>query len=216
MIKAIETRYSGYRFRSRLEARWAVFFNELHLKWEYEPEGFSFNGQSYLPDFKINLAEEDGITTYVEVKGDTSKFDTKRYIEFLESCGDSYVMLLLASIPDVSKGSPQHVILTHYKGVHIGCYSFGYPIFPAFDHVNKQRLMMPKFEYHQELLGEGGIYTGYVTYITKNGKQRLDQILDGEYIPWAKEPCSSPSIDGVVMSAYIAARSARFEHGENG
>jgi hypothetical protein len=26
MIKAIETRYKGYRFRSRLEARWAVRF----------------------------------------------------------------------------------------------------------------------------------------------------------------------------------------------
>jgi hypothetical protein len=25
--KAIETHYKGYRFRSRLEARWAVFFD---------------------------------------------------------------------------------------------------------------------------------------------------------------------------------------------
>ena len=29
MIKAIETVYNGYRFRSRLEARWAVFFDAL-------------------------------------------------------------------------------------------------------------------------------------------------------------------------------------------
>jgi hypothetical protein len=28
-IKAIETSYKGYRFRSRLEARWAVFFDAL-------------------------------------------------------------------------------------------------------------------------------------------------------------------------------------------
>ena len=39
-IKAIETEYKGYRFRSRLEARWAVFFDALGLKWDYEPEGF--------------------------------------------------------------------------------------------------------------------------------------------------------------------------------
>lgn len=26
-IKAIDTYYKGYRFRSRLEARWAVFFD---------------------------------------------------------------------------------------------------------------------------------------------------------------------------------------------
>lgn len=38
--KPIETRYNGYRFRSRLEARWAVFFDEAHINYEYEPEGF--------------------------------------------------------------------------------------------------------------------------------------------------------------------------------
>jgi hypothetical protein len=52
--RAIETRYKGYRFRSRLEARWAVFFDALGLKWEYEPEGFELgNFQRYLPDFKV-------------------------------------------------------------------------------------------------------------------------------------------------------------------
>lgn len=40
MIKAIETKYKGYRFRSRLEARWAVFFDALGVRWEYEIEGF--------------------------------------------------------------------------------------------------------------------------------------------------------------------------------
>lgn len=50
-IKAIETRYRGYRFRSRLEARWAVFFDALGVKWEYEKEGFNLDGLCYLPDF---------------------------------------------------------------------------------------------------------------------------------------------------------------------
>lgn len=53
-LQAIETRYSGYRFRSRLEARWAVFFDCLGLPWEYEPEGFVLpNGKWYLPDFRV-------------------------------------------------------------------------------------------------------------------------------------------------------------------
>lgn len=53
-IKAIETTYKGYRFRSRLEARWAVFFDHLGLRWEYEPEGFELGGGvRYLPDFYI-------------------------------------------------------------------------------------------------------------------------------------------------------------------
>lgn len=52
MIKAIETQYKGYRFRSRLEARWAVFFDALSLKWDYEPEGFDLGSLGfYLPDF---------------------------------------------------------------------------------------------------------------------------------------------------------------------
>ena len=51
MIKPIETVYNGYRFRSRLEARWAVFFDALGIDWEYEYEGFDLDGEWYLPDF---------------------------------------------------------------------------------------------------------------------------------------------------------------------
>lgn len=39
-VKAIETRYAGHRFRSRLEARVAVLFDALQVPWEYEVEGF--------------------------------------------------------------------------------------------------------------------------------------------------------------------------------
>ena len=54
-IKAKETYYDGYRFRSRLEARWAVFFNNIGLEYEYEMEGFDMEKCSYLPDFYIHL-----------------------------------------------------------------------------------------------------------------------------------------------------------------
>ena len=39
-LTPIPTKYNGYTFRSRLEARWAMFFDRLKLKWEYEPEGY--------------------------------------------------------------------------------------------------------------------------------------------------------------------------------
>lgn len=56
MIKAIETIYKGYRFRSRLEARWAVFFDALNTIWQYEPEGYVLeDGSTYLPDFWFDL-----------------------------------------------------------------------------------------------------------------------------------------------------------------
>ena len=51
-IRPIETRYKGYRFRSRLEARWAVFFDAMGVRFEYEKEGFHLpSGRLYLPDF---------------------------------------------------------------------------------------------------------------------------------------------------------------------
>lgn len=50
-LKAIQTVYDGQHFRSRLEARWAAFFNALQIPYSYEPEGFDLNGLKYLPDF---------------------------------------------------------------------------------------------------------------------------------------------------------------------
>lgn len=51
-IKAIETRYLGHHFRSRLEARWAIYFDAAGIKWEYEHEGFVLPDETpYLPDF---------------------------------------------------------------------------------------------------------------------------------------------------------------------
>ena len=50
-IKAIETRYKNHRFRSRLEARWAVFFDVMEIHWEYENQGYQLPSGLYLPDF---------------------------------------------------------------------------------------------------------------------------------------------------------------------
>ena len=61
--QAIPTKYRGCRFRSRLEARWAVLFDQIGIGWLYEPQGFSIGGQRYLPDFLLECG------TWVEVKG---------------------------------------------------------------------------------------------------------------------------------------------------
>lgn len=66
-IKAIETIYNGYRFRSRLEARWAVFLDEIKVKYEYELEGYEVGeGIRYLPDFFL-----PDLGVHVEVKPNT-------------------------------------------------------------------------------------------------------------------------------------------------
>ena len=57
-IKPIETLYMGHYFRSKAEARFAVFLDCLGVKWDYEPQGFDLgNGLKYLPDFKIYNVE---------------------------------------------------------------------------------------------------------------------------------------------------------------
>jgi len=66
-MKAIQTEYKGFLFRSRLEARWAVFFDALGLHWEYEAEGFELSdGRFYLPDFKV--VSPHGYITWYEIK----------------------------------------------------------------------------------------------------------------------------------------------------
>jgi len=59
-LHAIPTLYRDRWYRSRLEARWAAFFDLLGWKFEYEPCDFA----GWIPDFVLCEATP----TYVEVK----------------------------------------------------------------------------------------------------------------------------------------------------
>jgi hypothetical protein len=98
-IKAIETKYNGYRFRSRLEARWAVFFDAAGIKYEYEPEGYENEmGSRYLPDFFL-----PDFYLHVEVKRNTED----GIAEILDKCenaiqwgGPIQQILILSEVPE--------------------------------------------------------------------------------------------------------------------
>ena len=98
-IKPIETYYNGYRFRSRLEARWAVFFNATRISYIYEPEGFVLpDGTKYLPDFYL-----PDLDAYVEVKCDTPNGAQ----EVVDKCEKSIVwggpikrIIILSNVPE--------------------------------------------------------------------------------------------------------------------
>lgn len=81
-IKAIETVYNGYRFRSRLEARWAVFFDYIGIAYEYEPEGFDLGDNLfYLPDFYLPETN-----AWVEIKGkQLTDTDREKIIRFCDA-----------------------------------------------------------------------------------------------------------------------------------
>jgi len=97
---AIDTFYNGYFFRSRTEARWAVFFDALGWEYDYEFEAFKLPSGVYLPDFyfpKLNV--------WAEVKpGELLEFELIRCKElsFKMKSNDAGVdVLLLEGVPDL-------------------------------------------------------------------------------------------------------------------
>lgn len=50
VVRGIRTTYGASRFRSRLEARWAAFFDLVGWRWTYEP----FDVEGWIPDFLIH------------------------------------------------------------------------------------------------------------------------------------------------------------------
>jgi hypothetical protein len=61
--KPIQTWYANRRFRSRLEARWAVALDRLSIQWMYEHQGYETKAGAYLPDFWL-----PELNTFLEIK----------------------------------------------------------------------------------------------------------------------------------------------------
>jgi hypothetical protein len=78
-IEAKPTFYNGVQFRSRLEAKWAAYFDLEGWKWWYEPIDLG----NWSPDFLIKLEPSDD-GCYIEVKP-IRKFDRDTAIKMLIS-----------------------------------------------------------------------------------------------------------------------------------
>jgi hypothetical protein len=113
-MKAIETIYNGYKFRSRLEARWAVFFDTLGVPYEYEKEGYSItsweNGKDvetrYLPDFWLPKQE-----CWFEVKGDEKAI--KENYDLFQSFSGQVGPLVVFTNTDANKPGTKFVLCDH-------------------------------------------------------------------------------------------------------
>lgn len=93
-MKAIETSFKGYKFRSRLEARWAVYLEEIGIKWEYEKEGYDLDGIWYLPDFWLPQ-----VNMWAEVKPEPFKADELEKIKRLAK-HTGHACIMLVGVPD--------------------------------------------------------------------------------------------------------------------
>lgn len=88
---AIPTLYKGLMFRSRLEATWAAFFDEIGWDWEYEP----FDLSGYIPDFVLKFASP----LLVEVKPAMSLAELVPHQEKIDrSSWDKEALIVGASV----------------------------------------------------------------------------------------------------------------------
>lgn len=191
-IKAIQTEYKGYFFRSRLEARWAVFFDACGIEYEYEPEGYDLgNGMTYLPDFLLHgvAGRVDG-DLYVEVKGQMTDIDAEKIKRFYDMGTDNpYVygkshtaILVVGNIPS---GADIDEILWYIEG-EAYCANGNRPNNYNFETID-------------------GDYFAAYPGINHEGKFELFGD-DNNYL------CEMDRI--ATEKAYRIARQARFEHGE--
>lgn len=186
-IKPIPTRYQNYHFRSRSEARWAVFFDKAGIQWRYELEGFELpSGRRYLPDFY--LPKHDA---YVEVKREGYASDPSadeiltavRGAEFAGADWDCYrrTLIVLAGTP----GRDSYEATAMMKGAVCG----------------------------EMIVGRLGLgrRTPQELWVVQRGTEAafcVKSFDDSDHWPL--------DFSGPIQDAYAAARSARFEFGESG
>ena len=101
---AIQTKYHGVLFRSRIEARWAVFYDALGIEWEYEKEGYQLPGNlgAYLPDFWI-----PSLSCWIEIKGANPSKAERDKCEALATITNHVVYLFYGKIPYPSPESSE-------------------------------------------------------------------------------------------------------------
>lgn len=198
-IQAIETEYAGHLFRSRLEARWAVFLDTLGIKWAYEAQGLEVDDVRYLPDFELSGRILGAYGVHAEVKGILTADDTRKMLPLARAGGP---ILLLRDIPAEGCGGPHFELFRRMParpdspdgGVELWGVSFlpnryGYSLYP--------------FGWPVRIgdIDDPGVHERLPALIADRGFGSRDL--------WMKTPRA-------VQSAFRAARQARFEHGQSG
>lgn len=190
-MKAIETKYKGYRFRSRLEARYAVFFDALGIRWDYEAEGYDLGKFGwYLPDFYL-----PELHAWVEIKGGAAseKEINKCLALFGGKCEKSVATDLIALADmEVTWG-----ILGNISAMADS----------VSDKQNIVSEVCSKVRNKEKVyLFEGLLDSGWL--MTSSGAVKADPLNALWFLAQASKP--------VMRDALISARSARFEYGERG
>ena len=159
-MKPIQTSYRGTLFRSRLEARWAAFFDLLEWRWIYEPDDL---GQ-WAPDFALI-----GLTRpiYVEVKP-ISAPDEETIIKMLTSPGEHLLVGLGPLGEGCCCGGSQRIGWFVEHSFH------------ATDDAALIRVNFPGLPNSWGLISDIMSYEDRITGLPKEGDSHMVQPRDGE------------------------------------
>lgn len=232
-IKPIETRYKGHRFRSRLEARWAVFFDSLGIKWEYEPEGFELpDGTLYLPDFY--LPSEIGNDWYVEIKPERNGCfnELVKCIKFAKH--SMKPVMILGNIPDfeIAKNAILYAVIFRYDSWAECIVAENYPL--ELSHFEFELIQVRGWVMNTKIGGWCGNMTDedivkWLVWINRG--RNIFKLATGDEVEdagWAADSLPDEELETLEsyeesqrfiakhIDSYAKARSARFEFGEEG
>jgi hypothetical protein len=200
-VQPLETNYAGHRFRSRLEARWAVAFDHLGIEWQYEAQGYTCSRRlgnddstfAYLPDFWLPK-----LRIFAEVKGQLTESELVHLLNIAASlssnngggCHDSggHEVAILGPVPEPSRGGGPWVL-----------------------HMHKGDLLMAEWTNNMSggCMGDIAIASDYGG-ANWAGIRNDDNVSVADAIRLLLGGAPGPST--YWAPAYRAARSARFEH----
>lgn len=203
MIKPIETIYKGYKFRSRLEARWAFFFDLCEIPYRYESEGYVLeDGTYYFPDFYLPWFH-----AFVEIK--PSKMDADERKEAIRKCEllgkkDGCIILFC-------EGDP------YEENIHVYCHYEKNGLYGGVRWFESNFYVGAWYAFNTQTTYAG--YSGGKRHITLSAKT-YNKVDTYHFFDSKRKECSVDQFERMtnyrddLKSCAMEARQARFEHGE--
>ena len=201
-MQAIPTKYAGVQFRSRLEAKWAAFFDLLEWRWEYEP----YDLAGWIPDFILIGKDE---STLVEVKPFTSlnEFDSviKKIFYAQKKGKDFKEILLLGTSPCLGKKGQYEYESAALGWMNEGSGSHetepwdedgseGYFCEASFNKLHSIGFSNSEMSYRDRITGS---YTGNIDRVEDEEIKRLWRSAINK-VQWRREGLSNPVIENPV------------------
>ena len=104
-LQPIKTTFEGITYRSKLEARWAVFFKALNFSVEHEPFTIENNGLTWTPDFICfgGLVNPLGKSPLIEIKPVRPNQDYIKHLQDIRDPDKSDILICVGDNPSLEQ-----------------------------------------------------------------------------------------------------------------